>query len=213
MRKFAAIAVSVLLATAGASSASAATNDAPEPEPLHVTTPYDGPAYIDDSADAPSADELRFANAEDPADEPGGIAPRCVVCGAPVMKTVKVSGPVLVQKKFVKYLTGAWAKSTGYSWSESTTVSATISAGAGVSAASASSNIGVSASQTKNYSITVNIAASSSKYSKLGLASNFNRYSVKSAMHQNGKLVPGATWKYGDLYSPTKDQYLVVYYQ
>ena len=37
--------------------------------------------------------------------------------------------------------------------------------------------------------------------------------SVKSAYHQNGKLVSGATWTYGYLNSPTKDQYLVVYYQ
>lgn len=145
--------------------------------------------------------------------EPEGESPDCVVCGAPVKKAVKVSGPVLISKKFVRYLTGAWAKSTGYSWGTSTTVSASIDTSLGMSAAGASSNIGVSASVTKSYDITVNIAASSSKYSKLGLASNYNRYYVKSAMHQNGKLVSGATWKYGYLYSPTKDQFLVVYYQ
>lgn len=145
--------------------------------------------------------------------DPGGESPDCVVCGAPVRKAVKVSGPVLISKKFVKHLTGAWAKSTGYSWSSSTTVTATVDAGVGMSAASVSSNIGVSASVTKSYSITVNIAATSSKYSKLGLASNYNRYYVKSAMHQNGKLLPGAKWTYGYLHSPTKDQFLVVYYQ
>lgn len=142
-----------------------------------------------------------------------GDAPSCVACGAPVKKAVKVSGPVLISKKFVRYLTGAWAKSTGYSWSTSTTVGATISSGLGVTASVASSNIGVSASVTKSYSITVNIAASSSKYSKLGLASNYNRYYVKSAWHQNGKPVAGATWTYGYLYSPTRDQFLVVYYR
>lgn len=144
--------------------------------------------------------------------DPGGDSPDCVVCGAPVKRAVKVSGP-LVQKKFVRYLTGAWAKSTGYSWNSSTTVGATITSGLGVSAAGASSNIGVSGSVTKSYSITINIAASSSKYSKLGLASNYNRYYVKSAWHQNGKPVAGATWTYGYLYSPTRDQFLVVYYQ
>lgn len=102
---------------------------------------------------------------------------------------------------------------TGYSWSQSTTVSASIDASVGVSAGNASGNIGVSASQTKSYSITVNIAASSTKYSKLGLASDYNRYYVKSAMHQDGKPLPGATWSYGYLYSPTSNQYLVVYYQ
>ncbi|MFJ4223693.1 hypothetical protein [Microbacterium sp. NPDC089695] len=138
---------------------------------------------------------------------------RCVVCGAPVKKAVKLSGPVLVQKKFVTYLTGSWAKSTGYSWSSATTVGATVSAGLGISATSASNNIGVAASVTKTYSITINIAASSSRFSKLGLASNYNKYGVKTAWYQDGKVVPGASWSYGDLYSPTKDQYLIVYYQ
>ncbi len=141
------------------------------------------------------------------------VTPRCVVCGAPVKKAVKVSGPVLVQKKFVEYLTGAWARSTGYSWREGTTVTSSISSGLGVSAGVASSNLGVSSSVTKTYGVTVNISANSSKYSKLGLASNFNRYAVKSTWFQNGKVVPGSTWTYGDLYSPTKDQFLVVYYR
>ncbi|WP_372968905.1 hypothetical protein [Microbacterium sp.] len=140
-------------------------------------------------------------------------APDCVVCGAPVKRAVKVSGPVLIQKKFVKYLTEAWARSTGYSWNSSTTVSATVSAGLGVSGPTASSNIGVSGTVTKSYSITVNIAASSTRYSKLGLASNYNKYGIKTAYHQDGKPVPGATWTYGSLYAPTKDQYLIVHYQ
>lgn len=142
-----------------------------------------------------------------------GDSPDCVVCGAPVKRAVKVSGPVLVSKKFVRHLTGAWARSSGYSWSSSTTVGATVSSGLGVTAAGASSNIGVTASVTKSYSITVNIPASSSRYSKLGLASNFSRYYIKSAWHQDGKPVAGATWTYGYLYSPTRDQFLIVYYQ
>lgn len=196
----AAVAIGMLTLT-GASSASAATG-----------TIVDTRAVSSGISSA----TLGTIGENDPDDVPApaqGITPTCIVCGAPVMKAVKVSGPTLQQKKFVRYLTGAWARSTGYSWNSSTTVGATITSGMGVTASGASSNIGVSASVTKTYSITVNIAASSSKYSKLGLASDYNRYYVKSAYHQNGKPVSGATWKYGYLSSPTKNQYLVVYYQ
>lgn len=182
------------MALTGASSASA---DAVPPSPATVDAVT--------MSTSPTSNEV--ATSED------SNSPDCIVCGVPQKKAVKVSGPVLISKKFVRYLTGAWARSTGYSWSSSTTVSSTIDAGVGMSAAGASSNIGVSASVTKSYSITVNIAASSGKYSKLGLASNYNRYYVKSANHLNGKLLPGAKWTYGYLYSPTRDQYLVVYYQ
>lgn len=212
MRKLAVIAISTLLALAGGTAASATTEDPLTSGPSRVTSPYDGPGKVTDWTAASSAVPLPAVTGQVEPDDPG-IGTRCVVCGAPVRKAVKVSGPTLISKKFVKYLTGAWAKSTGYSWSESTTVSSSIDASVGVSAGTASSNIGVTASQTKSYSITVNIAASSTKYSKLGLASNYNRYYVKSTMYQVGKPLPGATWAYGYLYSPTKDQYLVVYYQ
>lgn len=198
----AALAVGAMALT-GASAASADTGALTTG---HATTVITNTANDGVATEEQDADGIQAV-------DPGGDSPDCVVCGAPVKKAVKVSGPVLQSKKFVRYLTGAWAKSTGYSWNSSTTVAATISTGLGVTAAGASSNIGVSASMTKSYSITVNIAASSSKYSKLGLASNYNRYYVKSAYHQNGKPVAGATWTFGYLYSPTKDQFLVVYYQ
>lgn len=212
MKKLAVIAISSVLVLSGGNMASATDEDPLDADPNHVTSPYEGPTEVTDWADASSAVPLSGTSDQVDTDGPE-IGTRCIVCGAPVRKAVKVSGPTLISKKFVKYLTGAWAKSTGYSWSESTTVNSSIDASVGVSAGTASGNIGVSSSQTKSYSITVNIAASSSKYSKLGLASNFNRYYVKSAMHQNGKPLPGAAWAYGYLYSPTKDQYLVVYYQ
>lgn len=172
-------------------------------------TPADAASLTSTTANTISTSTSNFglAAAED------SDAPDCVACGAPIKKATKVSGPVLISRSFVRYLTGAWARSTGYSWSSATTVNATIDASVGISAAGASSNIGVSASATRSYSITVNIAASSSKYSKLGLASNFNRYYVKSTYYQNGMQLPGSAWTYGYLYSPTNDQYLVVYYQ
>lgn len=175
-------------------STSSASADTPPPAPSTVTANSNTP-------------NREVAAVSDP------NSPDCIACGVPIRKATKVSGPVLVSKKFVKYLTGAWARSTGYSWSSSTTVNSTIDASVGMSAAGASGNLGVSSSMTKTYSITVNIAASSNKYSKLGLASNFNRYYVKSTVYQNGKQLAGAAWTYGYLYSPTKDQYLIVYYK
>lgn len=172
-------------------------------------TPADAGSLTSTTASTvnPSTSNFGLAATED------SDAPDCVACGAPIKKATKVSGPVLISKSFVRYLTGAWARSTGYSWNSATTVNATIDASVGVSAAGASSNIGVAASATRSYSITVNIAASSNRYSKLGLASNFNRYYVKSTYYQNGRQLPGSAWTYGYLYSPTNDQYLVVYYQ
>ncbi|MFK3677088.1 hypothetical protein ACI2IP_05120 [Microbacterium sp. NPDC090218] len=183
------------IGTMALTGASAASADAGSPNPATASIVSAGTSYNDIAA------------------APDSNSPDCIACGVPMKKATKVSGPVLVSKKFVKYLTGAWARSTGYAWNASTTVDATIDASVGMSAAGASGNIGVSASMTKSYSITVNIAASSSKYSKLGLASNFNRYYVKSTYYQNGKQLAGSAWTYGYLYSPTKDQYLVVYYQ
>lgn len=191
------------MSLAGSTSASA---EASALSDSRATTASASRTDGNDTTDTPGADGSEAKSS-------ATVTPQCVVCGAPVKKAVKVSGPVLVQKKFVKYLTMAWAKSTGYSWNTSTTVNSSITAGLGITAPVAASNIGATVSVTRDYSITINIAASSSKYSKLGLASNYNRYRVKTAYFQNGKPFSGATWTYGDLYTPTKDQYLVVYYQ
>lgn len=183
-------------------------------EPLDVVEEYTGPTQVTEWQNAPAPEPT----VRGPQTTPGDATVQCIVCGVPKQVTQKVSGPTLVSKKFVRYLTGAWAQSTGYSWSSSTTVGATIDGGIGVSASSASASLGVSASVTKTYGITVNIAASKTRFSKLGLASNFNRYYVRSAVQYNDsagkpKPIPSSSWKYGYLNSPTRDQYLIVYYQ
>lgn len=137
--------------------------------------------------------------------------PSCIACvGGVRQETVKVSGPTRYNKKFVRYLTGAWAYSTGYAWSSSTTVSATLSASIGVTAKAASGTLGVSATRTQSYSITVNIYASKSKLSKLALYSDYNRYYVKNRTVLGGK--PGS-WKYGYLWAPLANQYLLATYK
>lgn len=154
-RQITGLVAALAIGTMALTDASSASADAVPP----------APATVDAVTTSTSPTSNEIATSED------SNSPDCIVCGVPQKKAVKVSGPVLISKKFVRYLTGAWARSTGYSWSSSTTVSSTIDAGVGMSAAGASSNLGVSASVTKSYSITVNIAASSGKYSKLGLAS------------------------------------------
>ncbi|MGK9220453.1 MULTISPECIES: hypothetical protein [unclassified Microbacterium] len=116
-----------------------------------------------------------------------------------------------LNKRFVRYLTGAWAYSTGYSWSTSTTASSTLSADIGVSASSASGSLGVSRSVTKTYGITVNIYADRKRMSKLGLYSDYNRYYVRSGVGYGG--ASPKSWKYAYLYSPRTNQYLLTTYK
>lgn len=204
--------LSVVLVFGGGQATFASTAVDDEREPIEIVESYDGPATLTESA--PASDAVPVPSAGWTGVPKGaGAAIDCLICGdVPRRYTQKVSGPVLVKKKFVRYLTGAWAKSTGYAWSATTTVGATLSSNIGVSAASVSSSIGATASVSRSYSITVNIAASSSRYSKLGLASNFNRYYVRSGIGIDS-AADVKSWKYSHLYSPTRDQYLVVYYQ
>jgi len=203
---------SVALLVGVAVPAHADSNYSSADESAQTTFPYDGDLFITDSEPAPK--ETAVPN--NGASGDGLVSPSCIVCGdVPVLKAKKVSGPVKVQKKFVKYLTGAWAKSSGYTWSASTTANATVSGSISMTAKGVATNIGVSASKTRTYSISVNISASSSKYSKLGLASDFNRYYVYQNWFNgsSGAELNSSNRKYGYLYSPTADQYLVVYYQ
>lgn len=126
-------------------------------------------------------------------------------------QTQKVSGPTLTTKKFVRYLTSAWAPANNYTWGTTTTVNASLSASIGVSASSVSSTLGVTASATQSWSVSVSIPASSSRLSKLALLSDYNVYGVRSRQVWMG--VPTA-WKSANLYSPRRGyQYLAVRYQ
>ncbi|GLI28447.1 hypothetical protein ARHIZOSPH14_26890 [Agromyces rhizosphaerae] len=177
------------------------------------TFEYSGPTVV--------TEELTEAEAGVGSDEPPpGMVPTpieevqlptCIACiGGAGTQTQKVSGPIRFNKKFVRYLTGAWVYSTGYTWSSSTTVSSTLTASIGVTAQGASSSIGVSSSKTQTYSISVNIYANKSKLSKLGLYSDFNRYYVRSRSYVGTSY---SAWKYAYLYSPLANQYLITTYK
>jgi hypothetical protein len=141
------------------------------------------------------------------------VTPRCIACvsHSPAVTQV-VSGPVLIQRRFVKYLTSAWAYSTGYTWSSTTTVTATVSADIGVSASGIAGKIGVSASRSQSYTVAVSIYSDRTRLSKLGLYSDYNRYYVRHRPSYITGTTPPA-YKYAYLYSPRVDQYLITTYQ
>jgi hypothetical protein len=208
-RLFSAAAIAAFLATGTFTVSASAT-----PLSTQNATTIEAPAHevAETSRPAPAGHELPGLPATAPALSPSSTStPSCIACvGGFRRETVRVSGPVRYNKKFVRYLTPAWAHSTGYSWSTSTSVSATLTANIGATAQSVSSSIGVSASRTQTYSVAVNIYANRSKLSKLGLYSDYNRYYVKSRTVLGGK--PSA-WKYSYLYSPLANQYLLASYK
>ena len=123
----------------------------------------------------------------------------------------KVSGPTKVSKKHVRYLTPTWAKASSYTWGTTTTVTSTLSTTVGVSAKEASASIGVTNSVSQAWSVSISIPASSTRYSKLALLSDYNLYKIKVQEYYVGVPQPA---KYADLYSPIKGgQYLSVKYQ
>lgn len=128
----------------------------------------------------------------------------------PNWHSVTVLSSPTKQKRFVRYLTGSWAKANSYIWTKSLSASSTISNELGLSASSISNKIGVSNTVTTSYSVGITIPASSSRFSKLGFYSGYNSRYVKV-----DKKVLGVTasTKYGYHYAPTKDTYLQVVYQ
>lgn len=122
-----------------------------------------------------------------------------------------VSGPTLVSKKFVKYLTSSWAKASSYTWGVSNSVSATISSTVGLSAAGISSALGLSHTVTTTYSVAITIPADSSRFSKLAFYSDYNKRYVKiSTFNHDGVLYKT---EYTYYYQPLKNTYLAVAYQ
>ncbi|MBP2436846.1 hypothetical protein JOF34_001432 [Microbacterium amylolyticum] len=129
----------------------------------------------------------------------------CTGCSAYKRETVVVNGPTHYSFRHVRDLTHVWGKTDGYTWSTTTTTSATLSADIGVSAKSIAGDIGVSSSKTKSYGVNFKVKADARKFSKLALYSDFKRYYVKSRTTNMG--VTGK-WKYAYIYAPTNDQYL-----
>lgn len=135
----------------------------------------------------------------------------CISCAPGYVKYTKVSGPVVISKRHVTYLTNAWAQSTGYQWTTTTTATASVQASISLDARSVTSQIGVTYSTSQSYSTTVNIWADRTRYSKLTLASDFNRYYVKRQVFNSSGSLIGTTYFY--LYSPIPGrQFLIVKY-
>lgn len=129
--------------------------------------------------------------------------------GKAIKNVSVISGPVKT-KRFVRYLTGSWAKASSYTWSKTQSASSTVSTDVGASAKVISSKLGVSNTVSTSYSVAITIPASSTKFSKLAFYSDFNKRHVK-VWDSIGPAVFNI--KYGDHYAPTKDTYLQVVYQ
>lgn len=116
-----------------------------------------------------------------------------------------------VSKKFVKYLTGSWAYSDGYTWSKTNTTTVTGSGESGVTfAKQVAVKLGLSVSRSTAYSVAVHIPANKSKMSKLGFASDYKKYVYDYKYYKDGTLKSSSRDTY---YAPQKNTYLLVYYK
>lgn len=139
-------------------------------------------------------------------------SPDCIACvgGVSIKRTV-TAGPYREYKRHIKYLTGAWAKSTGYNWSSTTTATATVDGSANIELARAlSASIGVSVSQSQSWSVGTDIYADRTRYSRLTLKSDVDRRTIKTTTTLDGRT----STKYNTLRTPIRErQFLVVVYQ
>lgn len=121
-----------------------------------------------------------------------------------------LSGPTKT-KKFVRYLTGHWAKANSYSWTKSVSTSSSVSQNVGMSAKGISSNLGVSNTITSGFSVGTSIPANKNKYSKLAHYNGYNKRYVRVRLWNTQGI------KYSDKktnhYAPRKDSYLQVVYE
>lgn len=116
-----------------------------------------------------------------------------------------------LSKVFVKYLTTSWAKASSYTWSESNSVGWSISPGATFDVAdTVRVSLNLSASRTTTYGVAITIPASSTKYSKLGFASDFFKQSYLYEYIVDGNIVISEN---SYINTPTVNSYLIVYYQ
>lgn len=135
------------------------------------------------------------------------VGMKCIVCGVPKYNIIKKSSPTK-QKRFVRYLTGSWAKSDRYTWNKNQSASSTLSSDIGVTSSGVSSSLGVSNTVKTTYGVTVSIPANKSKLSKLGFYSDFNRRLITTQFSSYPHTVKSAYH-----YAPLKDTYLQVVYK
>lgn len=137
------------------------------------------------------------------------IGLKCIACVDYEIKISTVSGPTTT-KRFVRYLTGSWAKSDGYTWSKSQSASSTLSSNVGVSSKTVSASLGVSNTVTTSFSVSISIPANQYKFSKLAFYSDYNKRYIKAQEYRASKLI---STKYAYHYAPRRDTYLQVVYQ
>jgi hypothetical protein len=120
-------------------------------------------------------------------------------------------GEVVSKKVFQKYLSQNWSTASQYTWTETNTVTWTYTGqGTADLAAKVKLQLGLSASRSTSYGVGVTIPADSTRFNKLGFASDiFNQfyYWTKTV---DGTLVDS---KHESIKTPLQDTYLIVYYQ
>lgn len=128
-----------------------------------------------------------------------------------LVERTTATGDSTIRKEFVKYLTGSWAPAASYTWSKSNSTTWTFG-GEGTSDISEKVRIALnlSRSRTTTYDVAINIPADSTRLSKLGFASDYFKQNYKYQ-----KIVDGVvtSTKNGYIKTPTKDTYLLVYFQ
>lgn len=133
----------------------------------------------------------------------------CSGCGYST-KVTKLSSK-RVKNRHVRNLTGSWAKSKQYTWTETVTVTASLTANVGLSAKGVASSIGATYSTSKGYSVATHIPANSKRCSKLALRTDFNKCHVRVDRKMQGITTSS---KKGYLYSPLRgSQTLYVNYK
>ncbi|SDG32744.1 hypothetical protein SAMN04488542_1365 [Fontibacillus panacisegetis] len=120
-------------------------------------------------------------------------------------------GESIASRLFVKYLTSSWAKAASYTWGTSNSAAWTYSGSATFDIANkVKVQLGLSTTRTTTYSVAINIPADSSRFSKLGFASDYFTQYYYWTKTVDGTLVDS---EHEYIRTPLADSYLIVYYQ
>ncbi len=126
-----------------------------------------------------------------------------------LVEQATAKGDSTIRREFVRYLTSSWAKAQSYTWSTSNSTSwsfgGTLTIGERIKSA-----LSLSTTRTTTYSVAITIPADTTKFSKLGFASDFFRQNYYYEKIVDGTVVATET---SYIKTPTVDTYLIVYYQ
>ena len=144
-----------------------------------------------------------------------GARSTCALCYSRTYQVHRLGRTENVRRAFVRYLTPAWAKASNYTWSSTTTVTAGLSASVGASSKFVSSSLGFAYSPSQSWSISIQVPAKSSRFSKLALRSDFKRTPVRVRAVNRARFKPTlyGKWKGATHVAPGSSQYLAVVYK